>query len=171
MERNKDKVTFQGNPVTLIGNEIKTGNKAPDFTVLNNELKPVNMSDYDGKVKILSIFPSVDTGVCSKQNHRFNEEASKLSDDIVILAISNDLPFALSRFCGAEGIDKVITLSDHKDLDFSMKYGFLIEEMRLLARGVVVIDKDNTVKHVEYVPEIGQEPDYDAAIKTAKEIV
>jgi thiol peroxidase len=171
MERNKDKVTFQGNPVTLIGNEIKTGNKAPDFTVLNNELKPVNMSDYDGKVKILSIFPSVDTGVCSKQNHRFNEEASKLSDDIVILAISNDLPFALSRFCGAEGIDKVITLSDHKDLDFSMKYGFLIEELRLLARGVVVVDKDNTVKHVEYVPEIGQEPDYDAAIKTAKEIV
>jgi thiol peroxidase len=171
MERNKEKVTFQGNPVTLVGSEIKTGNKAPDFTALNNELKPVNMSDYDGKVKILSIFPSVDTGVCSKQNHRFNEEASKLSDDIVILAISNDLPFALSRFCGAEGIDKVITLSDHKDLDFAMKYGFLIEEMRLLARGVVVVDKDNTVKHVEYVPEIGQEPDYDAAIKTAKEIV
>jgi len=171
MERNKEKVTFQGNPVTLVGSEIKTGNKAPDFTALNNELKPVNMSDYDGKVKILSIFPSVDTGVCSKQNHRFNEEASKLSDDIVILAISNDLPFALSRFCGAEGIDKVITLSDHKDLDFAMKYGFLIEEMRLLARGVVVVDKDNTVKHVEYVPEIGQEPDYDTAIKTAKEIV
>lgn len=170
MERNKEKVTFQGNPVTLVGSEIKTGNKAPDFTVLNNELKPVNMSDYDGKIKILSIFPSVDTGVCSKQNHRFNEEASKLSDDIVILAISNDLPFALSRFCGAEGIDKVITLSDHKDLDFGMKYGFLIEEMRLLARGVVVVDKDNTVKHVEYVPEIGQEPDYDTAIKTAKEI-
>lgn len=170
MERNKEKVTFQGNPVTLVGSEIKAGNKAPDFTVLNNELKPVNMSDYDGKVKILSIFPSVDTGVCSKQNHRFNEEASKLSDDIVILAISNDLPFALSRFCGAEGIDKVITLSDHKDLDFGMKYGFLIEEMRLLARGVVVVDKDNTVKHVEYVPEIGQEPDYDTAIKSAKEI-
>jgi thiol peroxidase len=170
MERNKEKVTFQGNPVTLVGSEIKAGNKAPDFTVLNNELKPVNMSDYDGKIKILSIFPSVDTGVCSKQNHRFNEEASKLTDDIVILAISNDLPFALSRFCGAEGIDKVITLSDHKDLDFGMKYGFLIEEMRLLARGVVVVDKDNTVKHVEYVPEIGQEPDYDTAIKTAKEI-
>lgn len=171
MERNKEKVTFQGNPVTLVGSEIKPGNKAPDFTVLNNELKPVSMSDYDDKIKILSVFPSVDTGVCSKQNHRFNEEASKLSDDIVILAISNDLPFALSRFCGAEGIDKVITLSDHKDLDFSMKYGFLIEELRLLARGVVVIDKDNTVKHVEYVPEIGQEPDYETAIKTANEIV
>ncbi|MGM0496496.1 MAG: thiol peroxidase [Bacteroidota bacterium] len=170
MERNREKVTFQGNPVTLIGNEIKTGDKAPDFTVINNELKPVKMSNFDGKVKILSIFPSVDTGVCSKQNHRFNKEASELSEDIVILAISNDLPFALSRFCGAEGIDKIETLSDHKDLDFSMKYGFLIEEMRLLARGVVVIDKDNKVQHVEYVPEIGQEPDYDAAIKAAKDI-
>lgn len=169
MERNREKVKFQGNPVTLIGKEIKTGDNAPDFSVINNELKPVNLSDFDGKVKILSVFPSVDTGVCSKQNHRFNEEASKLSEDIVILAISNDLPFALSRFCGAEGIDKVVTLSDHKDLDFSMKYGFLIEEMRLLARGVVVIDKDNKVKHVEYVPEIGQEPNYDAAIKAAKE--
>lgn len=170
MERNREKVTFQGNPVTLIGNETKKGDTAPDFTVINNELKPVSLSDFNGKIKILSVFPSVDTGVCSKQNHRFNEEASKLSDDIVILAISNDLPFALSRFCGAEGIDKVITLSDHKDLDFSMKYGFLIEEMRLLARGVVVLDKENKVQHVEYVPEIGQEPDYEAAIKAAKNI-
>ena len=170
MERNREKVTFQGNPVTLIGNETKKGDNAPDFTVINNELKPVSLSDFNGKIKVLSIFPSVDTGVCSKQNHRFNEEASKLSDDIVILAISNDLPFALSRFCGAEGIDKVVTLSDHKDLDFSMKYGFLIEEMRLLARGVVVLDKENKVQHVEYVPEIGEEPDYDAAIKAAKNI-
>src|SRR6056297_4236574 len=168
---NKNKVTFKGNPVTLLGKEIKEGDSAPDFTVLNNELSPVKLSDYKGKVKILSIFPSVDTGVCSKQNHRFNEEASKLSDDIVILAISNDLPFALSRFCGAEGIDKVITLSDHKDLDFSMKYGFLIEEMRLLARGVVVLDKENKVQHVEYVPEIGEEPDYELAINSAKKLV
>jgi len=170
MERNREKVTFQGNPVTLIGKETKKGDNAPDFTVINNELKPISLSDFDGKIKILSVFPSVDTGVCSKQNHRFNEEAANLSDDIVILAISNDLPFALSRFCGAEGIDKVITLSDHKDLDFSMKYGFLIEEMRLLARGVVVLDKENKVQHVEYVPEIGEEPDYEAAIKAAKNI-
>ena len=171
MQRNNEKVTFQGNPVTLIGNETKKGDDAPDFTVINNELKPVSLSDFSGKIKILSVFPSVDTGVCSKQNHRFNEEASKLSDDIVILAISNDLPFALNRFCGAEGIDKVITLSDHKDLDFSMKYGFLIEEMRLLARGVVVLDKKNKVQHVEYVPEIGQEPDYESAISAAKKLV
>src|SRR6056297_3986027 len=171
MDKNNNKVTFQGNPVTLIGNETKKGDNAPDFTVINNELKPVSLSDFDGKVKILSIFPSVDTGVCSKQNHRFNDEASKLSDDIVILAISNDLPFALSRFCGAEGIDNLVTLSDHKDLDFGTKYGFLIEELRLLARGVVVVDQNDKVQYVEYVPEIGQEPNYEPALKKAKELI
>lgn len=171
MKKNKDKVTFKGNPVTLLGNEIKEGDKAPDFTVLDNGLNPKKLSDYDGKVKILSVFPSVDTSVCSKQNRKFNEEAAKLSDDIVILAISNDLPFALNRFCDAEGIDKVTTLSDHKEVDFGTKYGFLIEELRLLARGVVVVDKNNQVKYVEYVPEIGNEPDYDSALNAAKSLV
>lgn len=171
MEKNNQKVTFQGNPVTLLGNEIKINDKAIDFSVLNNGLEEVKLSDYDGKVKILSLFPSVDTGVCSKQNHTFNKEAANLSDDIVILAISNDLPFALNRFCGAEGIDKIITLSDHKNLDFATKYGFLIEELRLIARGVVVIDKNNTVKYVEYVKEIIEEPDYNAAISVAKTLV
>lgn len=171
MKKNKDKVTFKGNPVTLLGNEIKEGDKAPDFTALDNGLNPKKLSDYDGKVKILSVFPSVDTSVCSKQNRKFNEEAAKLSDDIVILAISNDLPFALNRFCDAEGIDKVTTLSDHKEVDFGTKYGFLIEELRLLARGVVVVDKNNQVKYVEYVPEIGNEPDYDSALNAAKSLV
>jgi thiol peroxidase len=171
MEKNNQKVTFNGNPVTLLGNEIKIDDKAIDFSVLNNGLEEVKLSDYDGKVKILSLFPSVDTGVCSKQNHTFNKEAANLSDDIIILAISNDLPFALNRFCGAEGIDKIVTLSDHKNLDFASKYGFLIEELRLIARGVVVIDKDNTVKYVEYVKEIIEEPDYDAAISVAKTLV
>lgn len=171
MDKNKNKVTFKNNPVTLVGKEIKLGDKAPDFTVLNTSLSQVKLSDYKGKVKILSIFPSVDTGVCSKQNHTFNQEAGKLEKDIVILAISNDLPFALNRFCGAEGINNLITLSDHKDLDFSMKYGFLIEELRLLARGVVVIDKNNVVKHVEYVPEIGTEPDYKTALTIAKSCI
>src|SRR6056297_452617 len=171
MEKNKNKVTFMGNPVTLLGKETKVNDKAVDFTVLNNNLEPVKLSDFEGKVKILSLFPSVDTGVCSKQNHTFNEEAANLSEDIVILAISNDLPFALKRFCGAEGIDNLITLSDHKDLDFSSKYGFLIEELRLIARGVIVIDKENIVKHVEYVPEIGEEPDYESAVNAAKLLV
>jgi thiol peroxidase len=171
MEKNNQKVTFNGNPVTLLGNEIKIDDKAIDFSVLNNGLEEVKLSDYDGKVKILSLFPSVDTGVCSKQNHTFNKEAANLSDNIVILAISNDLPFALNRFCGAEGIDKIVTLSDHKNLDFATKYGFLIEELRLIARGVVVIDKNNTVKYVEYVKEIIEEPDYNAAISVAKTLV
>lgn len=171
MEKNQNKVTFKGEPVTLLGNEIKEGNKAPDFTVLDNGLNPKKLSDYKGKIKILSVFPSVDTSVCSKQNRRFNEEAAGLSDNIEILAISNDLPFALGRFCDAEGIDKVTTLSDHKDVDFGTKYGFLIEELRLLARGVVVVDQNDQARYVEYVPEIGNEPDYESALSAAKKLL
>ncbi len=171
MEKNNTKVTFKNNPVTLVGTEVKVGDKAPDFTVLANDLSPVKLTDYKGKVVILSLFPSIDTGVCATQNRTFNKKASELSDDIVIIGISNDLPFALGRFCGAEGIDKVVTTSDHRDLDFSLKYGFLIEELRLLARGTVVIDKDGVVRHVEYVSEVTNEPDYDAALNVAKGLV
>jgi thioredoxin-dependent peroxiredoxin len=169
MENNKNKVKFKNNPVTLVGKEIKVNDKALDFTVLNNSLGPVKLSDYKGKVKILSIYPSIDTGICSKQAHTFNQEAGKLDKDIVILSISNDLPFALNRFCGAEGITNLVTLSDHKDLDFALKYGFLIDELRLLARGIVVIDKHDIVRHVEYTPEITTEPNYNSALKIAKE--
>ncbi|MDA3867864.1 MAG: thiol peroxidase [Salinivirgaceae bacterium] len=169
MEKNNVKVTFGGNPVTLLGKEIKVGDSAPDFTVINNDLKPVKMSDYDGKVKVLSIFPSVDTPVCAAQNRMFNKKAAEL-ENTAILAISNDLPFAQKRFCGAEGIDKVVTLSDHKDVDFGKKYGFLIDELRLLARGVVILDKSNKVHYVEYVSEIGDEPDYDKALEALKEL-
>lgn len=171
MEKNKNKVTFGGNPVTLVGTPIKEGDEAPDFTVLDNGLNPKKLSDYEGKVRILSVFPSVDTSVCSKQNKRFNQEAANLDSNMVILALSNDLPFALNRFCDAEGIDQVVTLSDHKDVDFGTKYGFLIEELRLLARGVVVVDQNNIVRYVEYVPEIGNEPNYDAALNAAKKLV
>ena len=171
MEKNNTKITSKGNPLTLIGTEIKVNDIAVDFSVLNNSFKEVKLSDFDGKVKILSIFPSIDTGVCSKQAHTFNSEASALSDDIVILAISNDLPFALNRFCSADGIKNIITLSDHKNLDFSAKYGFLIEELRLIARGVIVIDKDNIVRYVQYVPEITTEPDYQSALSVAKELI
>lgn len=171
MEKNNTKITSKGNPLTLIGPEIKVNDKAVEFTVVNNSFEEVKLSDFKGKVKILSLFPSIDTGVCSKQTHTFNYEAANLSDDIVILTISNDLPFALNRFCGAEGIDKLITLSDHKNLDFSAKYGFLIEELRLIARGAIVIDKDNIVKYVEYVPEITNEPDYLSALSAAKKLI
>lgn len=164
-------VTFKGNPVTLVGNEIKVGDKAPNFTVLANNLSENHLSDYKGKVKIISLFPSIDTGVCATQTRTFNKLASELSKDIAILCISNDLPFAQTRFCGAEGIDKVETLSDHRDVDFSTKYGFLIKELRLLARGVVVIDKNDKVCYVEYVPEVTHEPNYNAAIEAAKKLV
>ena len=171
MHKDQNKVTFKGNPVTLLGNPIKVGDDAPDFQVLDNGLQTQKLSDYAGKVRILSVFPSIDTSVCFQQNRKFNEKAANLSDDIVILAISNDLPFALNRFCDAEGIDKVVTLSDHKDVDFGTKYGFLIEEMRLLARGLVVVDQNGQVKYVEYVPEIAQEPDYESALNAAKDLV
>jgi len=171
MEQNNVKITFKGGPITILGKETKVGQKAENFTVLANDLSPVSLEDYKGKVVILSVFPSIDTPVCATQNRTFNKEAASLSDDIVVLGISNDLPFAQSRFCGAEGIDKVRTLSDHRDLDFSAKYGFLIKELRLLARGTVVIDKEGIVKFVEYVAEATNEPDYNAALKVAKELV
>lgn len=171
MTKNKEKVTFKGGYITLVGNEIKVGDKAPDFTVLGGGLAPVKLSDYAGKVVILSIYPSIDTPVCATQNRTFNKEAASLSSDIAIIGISNDLPFAQARFCAAEGIDKVVSASDYRDLDFSTKYGFLIEELRLLARGTVVVDKDGIVRHVEYVAEATHEPDYQAALDVAKQLV
>ena len=165
------KVTFGGNPVTLIGNEVKVGSKAPSFSVLNDGLKPVTLDDFKGKVKLLSIFPSIDTGVCSMQTQKFNKEAAQFGDKVDFLAISADLPFALKRFCGAEGIDNLIPLSDHKEMDFGQKYGFHISELRLLARGVIIVDQNNTIQYIEVVPEIGNEPNYDAAIKKLKELV
>lgn len=167
MNKNNEKVTFKGGAVTLVGNEIKVGDKAENFTVLGGGLNPVSLSDYEGKVKILSIFPSIDTGVCATQTVTFNKEAANIPT-VEILTLSADLPFALGRYCGAEGIDKLTPLSDHRDLDFGYKYGFVIEELRLLSRGVVVIDKDNVVQHVEYVSEVTNEPDYQAAIEVAK---
>jgi len=163
-------ITFGGNPLTLAGNEIKVGAKAPDFYALNSKLQPVKLSDFDGTVRIISVFPSIDTPVCAAQTRRFNVEAANLGD-VQILTVSCDLPFALGRFCAAEGIDKEITLSDHKELDFGLKYGFAIDELRLLSRGVVVVDKDGVVKHVEYVKEITEEPDYDSAIEAVKKII
>lgn len=161
-------ITFKGEPVTIKGHETKVGEKAPDFTLIGNALNPVKLSDFKGKVKIISVFPSIDTGVCSIQTRRFNKEASKLNEDIVILSVSKDLPFAQSRFCGAEGIDRVITLSDYKNNEFGDKYGFLIEELGLLTRGVIVIDREDIVQYVEYVKEVAEEPDYEKAINAAK---
>lgn len=161
-------ITFQGNPVTLVGEQVKAGDKAPDFTVLSNDLNPVSLADSKGKVRLISVVPSLDTGVCAAQTRRFNEEAANLSDDVEILTISVDLPFAQARWCGAEGIDAVQTLSDHKDLSFGQAYGTVIEELRLLARSVFVIDQDDNVTYVEYVEEVTDHPNYDAALEAVK---
>lgn len=162
------KITMHGNPLTLEGKHTTVGEEAPDFYGLAQGMKPVHLSDYKDKVVVISSFPSIDTPVCSAQMHHFNKMATDLSKDVVIIGISCDLPFALHRYCAAEGIERVITLSDHKDVDFGKKYGFLIKELRLLTRGVVVIGKDKKVKYVEYVPEVTHEPDYDKAMKAIK---
>jgi len=164
-------ITFGGNPITLVGNQVKVGDKALDFTALDNTLKPVRFSEFKGKVKLISVFPSIDTSVCSIQNKKFNDAASEFGDKVVFIAISNDLPFALKRFCGAEGISNLVTLSDHRDVEFGNNYGFLIKELRLLARGVVVVDKNDVIRYVEYVPEVGQEPNYSAAINAVKDLL
>lgn len=164
------KVTFGGKPVTLAGTLRKVGEKAPEFVVTDQSLNPVKSESFDGKIRIYSVFPSVDTSVCSLQNKRFNKEASSLGDDVVVLSISVDLPFAQKRFCAAEGVDRVHVFSDYKDLDFGMKYGFVIEELRLLARGVVVVDKNGVIRHIEYVSEIGHEPDYDKALEAVRSL-
>lgn len=170
MEKRTGVITFLNNPMTLVGKEVKVGEQAPDFTLLNNDLQAKTLKDYEGKVKIISVVPSLDTGVCDAQTRRFNVEASKLSDDVVILTVSMDLPFAQKRWCGAAGIDKVVTLSDHKDASFGTNYGFLIEELRLLTRGIVVIGKDNKVGYVEYVPEVTHEVNFNAALEAAKKL-
>lgn len=167
MKESSVKVTFGGKPITLLGNEIKVGDKAPDFTAVGPGLVPVKLSDFAGKTVIIAVYPSVDTSVCAAQNRRFNAEVNQLND-AVVLSISCDLPFAQSRFCAAEGLANIKTISDHKDLDFGEKYGFVIKELRLLSRGTVVIDKSGIVRYVEYVSEVTHEPDYEASLKAIK---
>jgi thiol peroxidase len=163
--------TVGGNPVTLLGPEIKVGDKAPDFTVNKDLMTEVSLSDYAGKVKLISVVPSVDTGTCDAQTRRFNVEADKLGDNVVILTISVDLPFALSRFCGAAGIDKVVTLSDYKNRAFGQAYGVLIKEIQLDQRAIFILDENNTVRYVEYLTEMKEHPNYDAALEALKELV
>lgn len=163
-------VTMGGNPVTLVGDEVKVGEDAPDFVVVDNDLKPVNFSSYRGKVSVIASVPSLDTAVCSTETHRFNSEAAALGEDVVILTVSMDLPFAQKRWCGAEGVDRVVTLSDHRDASFGLAYGVLIKEVRLLARAVFVVGRDGVVRYVELVPELGREPDYEAALAAVREL-
>jgi thioredoxin-dependent peroxiredoxin len=170
MER-KGLVTFQGNPLTLIGTTLSPGDAAPSFTVLDKDLTPVTLGDFSGKVKIVSTTPSLDTPVCNLQATTFNREAQSLSTDIVIVNISMDLPFAIARFCSAEGIDRIRTLSDHRAATFGLGYGILVEELRLLARSIFVIDKSDVIRYIEIVPEMTNEPNYNKALEEAKKVV
>lgn len=158
-------VTMRGNPVTLLGNEVKVGQQAPDFTAVKNDLSPFSLKDTSGVRLIVSV-PSVDTGVCDAEVRRFNEEAASLNASVI--AISMDLPFAQKRWCGAAGVDKVEVVSDHRDASFGNAYGTLIDGLRLLARAVFVVDSSNTVTYVEYVPEVTNHPNYDAALAAVK---
>lgn len=160
-------VTFKDKPVTLLGNQLKAGDQAPDFKVLANDLSEVTLADSKGSVRLIAAVPSVDTGVCDAEVRRFNEEASKLGN-VKVLTISVDLPFAQKRWCAAAGIENVQTLSDHRDLSFGKAYGAAIEELRLLARSVFVIDSSDKITYVEYVDEVTSHPNYEAAIEAAK---
>lgn len=160
-------ITFKNGPVTLLGNEVKVGDQAPDFNVLANDLSPVTLASSAGTVRLISVVPSLDTGVCDAQTRRFNEEAANLGN-VKVLTVSVDLPFAQKRWCGAAGIENVQTLSDHRDLSFGVNYGVAIKELRLLARAIFVVDSSDKVVYVEYVSEATNHPNYEAAIAAAK---
>jgi thiol peroxidase len=162
-------VTMKGNPIVLLGNEVKVGDLAPDFEVVDNGLSPVKFSSFRGKVCVLSSVPSLDTPVCDMETRRFNSEAAQLSDDVEILTISMDLPFAQARWCGAAGVTRVKTLSDHRDAAFGSGYGVLIKGLRLLARALFVVDRQGVVRYHELVKEITSEPDYTAVLAAVKD--
>lgn len=164
-------VTFHGNPLTLVGSEVKAGDKAPNFTALKAIGSPITLDDLKGRVKVFNVIVSVDTPVCDAQVRRFNEEAAKLPGDLEIHTVSADLPFAQSRFCGAAGIDKVKNISDYKDTSFGEAYGILIKEFRLLGRAIFVVDKNDTVQYAEYVKEVTEHPNYDSALAAIKKLV
>ena len=164
-------VTMKGNPITLMGTELQVGDKAPDFVAIDNDLNPVSFDSFRGKVCIVSSVPSLDTPVCDMETRRFNDEAGRLDDNVEILTISMDLPFAQKRWCGAAGGDRVQTLSDHRDAAFGQAYGVLIKGFRLLARAVFVVDKEGTIRYRELVKEIASEPDYDSVLTAVKELV
>ena len=168
MEEMKGIITFQVNPLTLVGPELKSGDKAPDFRVVNKGLAPGTLCDYQGRLKVLSAVPSLDTPVCDTETRRFNKEAAALPDKVAVLTISMDLPFAQARWCGAAGVDRVTTLSDYQERSFATGYGVLIGELKLLARAIFVVDEGDIIRYIQIVPEITTEPDYDAVLSAVK---
>lgn len=165
---NQRQVTMQGNPLNLMGKDVKIGDAAPDFIVLDNGLAPKSLKDFAGKKLIISSVPSLDTPVCDTETRKFNEMAAKMGDDVAVLTISMDLPFAQARWCGAAGIEQVVTLSDYTQAAFGDAYGVLIEGLRLLARAVFVVDANGIIQHTQLVPEITEEPDYEAVLNAVK---
>jgi thiol peroxidase len=153
------------------GEQLSVGDTAPAFSLTSNNWSPKTLGDFAGKVKILSVVPSLETRVCAAQTRRFNEEAAKLGDDVAILGISSDLPYSQRRWCAAEGIEQVITLSDHKTMGFSDAYGVHVVPMRICQRALFVIDKNNVIRYAEYVPIMGNEVSFDAALAKARELI
>lgn len=159
--------TFLGNPVTFVGKQLQVGDKARDFSLTATDLTKKTLSDFAGKKKVLSIVPSIDTGICSRQTRTFNKELSEL-DDIVVITISVDLPFAQARWCGVEGLENAVMLSDYFGNSFGKDYALLMTEWHLLARAVYVLDENDIVTYVEYLDNINSDPNYEAAITAAK---
>lgn len=162
--------TLRGKPLTLVGPELKVGDKAPDFEVVDTALKPVTLADTGARIRIFSVVPSLDTPICDMQTKRFNDEAAKMPE-VGVYTISMDLPFAQKRWCGAFGVDHVNMLSDHKSASFGQAYGTLIKELRIESRAIFVLDKDNTIRHVEYVKEVADHPNYDAVLTAVQALM
>ena len=167
MNERSGAITFQGDPLTLIGPELAAGDEAPDALLLANDLSQVSLSSLAGRVRIISVVPSLDTRVCDIQTRRFNAEAAQLGDDVAVLTISMDLPFAQQRWMYLGNVESIQLLSDHRDAEFGLAYGVLIKELRLLARSVFVVDRDGIIRYIEIVPEMTSEPNYDAALNMA----
>lgn len=171
MSTSNKNIQFRGKTLAVESPALAVGSKFPDFTVVGTDMSDVSSSLFQGKVALITTVPSVDTPVCQKEVKRFNQEASKLSDEVVVLTISMDLPFAQKRWCAGENIERVVPLSDYKYRTFGSATGTFSGEMGLLVRAVFVVGTDNVIRHVEYVPDISQEPDYDAALATARTLV
>ncbi len=170
MKERKGITSMQGVPLTLVGDEVKAGDRAPDFTVTDNNMKPFNFSSLKGKVAVISAVVSLDTPVCDMETRRFNDEAARISSDVEIITISMDLPFAQKRWCGAAGVERVKTYSDHRDADFGKKYGVLTKETRLLARAVFVVDRTGIIRHVEILDDVVKEPHYDEVLAAVRKV-
>jgi len=171
MEERKGIVTAGGKPLTLVGPQIVVGQKAPDFRLLDNDSNPVTLADTAGKFRLISVVPSLDTGVCDLQTRRFNAEADQLGDRVRILTVSVDLPFAQKRWCGSAGVDRLQTLSDHYDTNFGLAYGVLIKENRLLARTVLIVDEKGFIRYIQRVPDLRQEPNYQDALDALRKLL